>query len=222
MSPREDLPPALADLRRQLHDAAVREMSAAPAADAAPARRRRRVRWRRAAIIAIAIAVALAGVAGAARLIGVGEPVKDTKGTPARLRPTTQAEIAVRAQDPSGGPAWAAAVYVAKDGQECALAGRERGGVLGLQVSRDEFRPFAAGTTGMCARLNGSRVAFTTARPRDMFPRSLVYGRAGPGIKAVRITVDGQTQVAPVGSGAFLAVYEGTVTDRDVRFEAIR
>jgi hypothetical protein len=219
MSPRDDLPPALTDLRRQLHEAAVREM-AAPDAAAAPGRRRRR--WRRAAIIAIAIAVALAGVAGAARLIGIGEPVKDTKNPPARLRPTGSPEIAVRAQDPSGGPAWAVAVYDAQNGQQCALAGRERGGVLGLQVSRDEFRPFAAGTTGMCARLNGSRVAFTTAHPRDMFPRSVVYGRAGPGIKAVRITVDGDTQVAPVGSGAFLAVYEGTVTERDVRFEAIR
>jgi hypothetical protein len=221
VSPRDDLPPALTDLRRQLHEAAVREM-AAP--DAPPARRRRhaRRRWRRAAIIAIAIAVALAGVAGAARLIGVGEPVKDTKDYPARLHPAGSEEIAVRAQDPSGGPAWAVAVYDAKNGQQCALAGRERGGVLGLQVSRDEFRPFANGTTGMCARLNGSRVVFTTANPRDMFPRSVVYGRAGPGIKAVRITVDGQTQVAPVGSGAFLAVYEGTVTDRDVRWKAIR
>jgi hypothetical protein len=208
MKDRRDMPPVLDDLGRQLHAAAQKEM--------APARRRRS-RWRRGLLIAVAGAVLAAGVAGAARLIGIGEPVKDTKDIPSRLRPTERPEIAVRVDDPSGGPAWAAAPYSASGGQDCVIAGRERGAVIGLQLSRDEFRPLDPHAFGACGRLDRSRLVFTVSRPRDMFDRSIVFGRARSGIQAVDVTAGGDRRRVPVGSaGTFLAVYEGALRLQDV------
>jgi hypothetical protein len=205
---RRDLPPVLQDLGRQFHAAAKQEM--------APRRRRARG-WRRALLVAVAAAILVAGVAGAARLIGVGDSVKDTKDIPSRLRPNGRPEIAVRTADPDGGPAWAAAAYVAAGGQDCVVAGRERGGVIGLQLSRDEFRPLEPRTFGACGRLDRSRLVFSVSRPRDMFDRSIVYGRARAGVHAVQMTVEGDRRRVPVGSaGTFLAVYEGPLRLQDV------
>jgi hypothetical protein len=208
VKPRRDMPPVLDDLGRQLHAAAKREM--------APARRRT-WGWRRAAIVAVAVAILVAGVAGAARLIGVGEPVKDTKDIPSGLRPTARPEVAVRVADPAGGPAWAAAPYTAPGGQDCVIAGRERAGVIGLQVSSDEFRPLDPHAFGACGRLDRSRLVFSVAHPRDMFDRSVVYGRARADVRALEVTAAGDRRRVPVGSaGTFLAVYEGPLRLQDV------
>jgi hypothetical protein len=177
-----------------------------------------RQRWRRIAIIAIAVAIAVAGVAGAARVIGTGKPVKDTKDIPSRLRPNTRPAIAVRVADPDGGPAWAAAVYTASGNQDCVIAGRERAGVIGLQLSRTEFRPLERRTFGACGRLDRTRLVFSISRPRDLFDRSIVYGRVRDDVKAVRIAANGDAQRVPVGpAGAFLAVYAGPLRLQDVR-----
>ena len=208
MKHRGDMPPVLEDLGRQLHAAA--EQAMAP-------KRRRVWRSRRVALIAIAAVVVLAGVAAGARFIGIGEPVKDTKDIPSRLRPTARPDIAVRVADPAGGPAWAAVAYTASGGQDCVVAGRERAGVLGLQVSSKDFRPLDPRAFGACGRLDRSRLVFAVAHPRDMFDRSVVFGRVRSGIDAVQVTVGGDRRRVPVGSaGTFLAVYEGALRLQDV------
>jgi hypothetical protein len=208
VKPRRDMPPVLEDLGRQLYAAAQEEM--------APRRRRRRG-WRRAALITVAAAILVAGAAGAARLLGVGEPIKDTKDIPSGLRPSARPEVAVRVADPAGGPAWAAAPYTAGGGQDCVIAGRERAGVIGVQISGDEFRPLDPHAFGACGRLDRSKLVFAVAHPRDMFDRSIVYGRARANVRAVQVTAAGDRRRVPVGSaGTFLAVYEGALRLQDV------
>lgn len=213
MNDRREMPPVLKDLGDQLYAAAREEM--APQRGRAP-------RWRRTGIVAVAAATVVAGVAGAAQLIGIGEPVKDTTDIPSRLRPSSRPAIALRVADPDGGPPWAAAVYTAARGQDCVIAGRERGGVIGLQVAQDQFRPLEPRAFGACARLDRSRLVFAVSHPRDLLDRSIVYGRARDDIKHVEITAGGDGRRVAIGpAGTFLAVYSGVLRLRDVRVKPV-
>ena len=78
------------------------------------------------------------------------------------------------------------AIYTAKNGQRCAVAGEARGSSLG-RVRGDTFRPYDASQAGTCRAANA---LFHDAI--DIGDRTLLFGRAKPGARTV--TFEGTTQ----------------------------
>jgi hypothetical protein len=202
--------PALQELGRRLHAAARRDM---------PVPAPRRGRGRRALVFAVAALLLVAGAAGAARLIAVGEPVEDRRDLPKDHAPVGAGRIVVQAPDPSGGLHWAARVYTSKAGQDCILAGQRRGSSLGI-TRGGVFRPFAGNTRGICGRLDRVRLFANAATFSLPAQRTLIFGRTRPGIRAVRVTGAGAPQSVRVAQeGAFLLVFEGSVAATAVRVQ---
>jgi hypothetical protein len=182
---------AMSELREHLREAARRDIEAERA-------RARRVRRRSTAFLA-AVLLGGAAAATAADLISVGEPVPDKRqgldsyraAQDGGMRPVVTAKSGTKY--PFG-----VAVYTAKNGQRCAVAGEARGSSLG-RVRGDTFRPYDATQAGSC----GGKQLFHDAI--DIGDRTLLFGRADPGARTV--TFEGTTQ--PVGEGgAFLFVTE--------------
>lgn len=99
-SKRERLP-ALERLEQELYRAAVREMGG----QVVVARNRRRIR--RLVVASTVALVALVAVAGAARLISVGEPLVEVKDLPQELAPGSgEGVLAVTAPDPQAPLPW--------------------------------------------------------------------------------------------------------------------
>ena len=197
----DDMLPALRSVGDQLHEAARREL--------APMQRRRR-RRRRVLAIAVGLLLLDAAVAGAARLIAVGEPVDDTRQGEG-LGPRSPGQIVVRASDPDGGLPWAGRAYTNRDGRECILVGRQRGFSLG--VIRDDtfhaYRPDARGVWGDLAHTGLLQSAVTFTEPQV---RTVVFGRTKPGATSVRVEGPGRPHDVRVGpAGAFLLLYDGRV-----------
>jgi hypothetical protein len=92
-------------------------------------------------------------------------------------------------------------IYSARNGQRCALAGVVRGAQLG-RIEGGEFRPFTSDRTGACRA--GTKGFHDLSVLGD---RTLVYGRAAPSTRFVR--VDGTDRRVAVGpGGAFLLVFD--------------
>ena len=158
-------------------------------------------------------------MATAARLIAVGEPVEDRHGQPAALAPGAPGRIAVEAHDPAGGLSWAARTYTSRDGHDCILAGLRRGFSLGV-VRGEVFHPYAPDTRGACGELRRFGLVTSVQTFTEPHLRTLVFGRARPGTKMLRVSDPGGAQrVAPGTDGAFLLVYEGRVPATAVRVE---
>jgi hypothetical protein len=206
----DDMLPALKSVGEQLHEAAQRKARAAE---------RRRRRRRRVLVVAISLLLLAAAVAGAARLIAVGDPVEDRRDLPAELAPDGPGQMVVEAADPAGGLPWAARVYTSRDGRDCILAGRRRGASLGV-IRDGVFRPFAPETRGVCADLERVRVFLNAETFPEPTLRTIVYGRARPGIVAVRVFGPGEPRRVRVGSaGSFLLVYDRRVPATEIRVD---
>jgi len=182
---------AISELREHLREAARRDIEAERA-------RVRRVRRRSTAFLA-AVLLGGAAAATAAELISVGEPVPDTRQGFDAYRAAQGGAMTpvVTAQSDSEYP-FGVAIYTAKNGQRCAVAGEARGSSLG-RVRGDTFRPYDATQAGACG---GTRLFHSAI---DIGDRTLLFGRAKPGARTV--TFEGRTD--PVGpGGAFLFVLE--------------
>jgi hypothetical protein len=203
----DDMLPALRSVGDQLHEAARREL--------APAQRRRQ-RRRRILVIAVGLLLLAAAVAGAARLIAVGEPVNDTRQGD-ELAPREPGQIVVRASDPDGGLPWAARAYTSRDGRECIIVGRQRGFSLGVikDGAFHAFPPDARGVCGELAQTGRLQSAVTFTEPQV---RTVVFGRTKAGTTAVRVEGPGRPRDVRVGpAGAFLLLYDGRVAANEVR-----
>lgn len=203
----DDMLPALRSVGDQLHEAARREL--------APVQRRRR-RRRRILVIAVGLLLLAAAVAGAARLIAVGEPVNDTRQREG-LAPRSPGRIVVRASDPDGGLPWAGRAYTSRDGRECILAGRQRGFSLGVikDGTFHAYPPDARGVCGDLARTGLLQSAVTFTEPKI---RTVVFGRTRPGVTVVRVAGPGRPRDVRVGpAGAFLLLYDGRVAANQVQ-----
>jgi hypothetical protein len=190
---------ALTELRDRLREAAGRDVAARQ-----PRRRRRRALF-------VSIALVLGGgaaAAGAATLISSGHPVKGGYALQQRYHRAGTLQIAVAARDAP--LAWGVAVYRAKDGQPCAVAGQVRGATLGI-VRAGTFHPYTADYPGACGRLDAKHPYFVDRlRTRD---RTVVYGRVRPGAHKAVVTVDGKAFDAPAGiGGAWVLVFKGPAT----------
>jgi hypothetical protein len=142
-----------------------------------------------------------AAAAGAADLISVGKPVREPdRSTAYRPEGATHLQIALTAR--SGGELpYGVVTYTARNGDRCALAGFIRGAQLG-RMQAGKFRPYASNRTGSCRA--GTKLFHDFSVQGN---RTLIYGRAAPGTRTVR--VEGTTKSAPVGpGGAFLFVFD--------------
>jgi hypothetical protein len=180
---------ALIELREHLREAARREIEGERV-------RRRRTRRRGAGFVA---AVLLSGTAAATAtdLISVGEPLDDAQPEMTHFRAATGAPDLVLTAGSQGRYPFGAAIYTARNGRRCIIAGQLRGSRLGL-VRNGSFRPYGTFPADTC----GQSQAFFSSR--DIGGETIVYGRARKGTQAVRI--HGRQQ--PVGRGeSFLFVF---------------
>lgn len=180
----------------------------------------RRKWFRRPAILAGAATLVLAGGAGAAALLSIGEPVPERTDAPPHAQQLGARTLAVTARDPRDAVMWGAAVYSLKDGKRCVIAGRVHNGQVGQLVGRI-FRPYS-GTDygGICGRPADDRFFFAAGPARDDPTRNLVVGRAGDDVRALRIrTADGDRRIDVGPDGAFLLVYDGDLDAASVKIE---
>ena len=198
----EELPAALRELGEHLRVAAHREYGR-------PGPSWRRVP-RRGLALAAALVVVGVGGATAAGLISVGKPASDQRDLPATSRPNSSARtIAVTAKDPARKLSWAVAIYTARDGRDCVLLGQSQVGTLG-ELTGGTFHPYAADRPGVCGRLDRAPLFFAAGHSADTPQRTLVVGRARPGISAVEVKDPQSTHTVRTGpGGAFLAVLDG-------------
>jgi hypothetical protein len=190
-------------LREQFRAAAARDI-----AGEQPARPRRR-RWRsgRTAAIAVAVVAGTAGLAAAGGLISIGEPKPDIPGKAERYQPSGTPQIAVQAPIEEGHELpFAVAVYEARTGEPCALAGLARGGELG-EIENGTFRPYVGTSIGACGSSPDGPIIVLSNDTMD--GRLLVFGRARDGLPKVRASVGGDDYTATTGlGGAFLFVFD--------------
>ena len=206
----EELPAALRELGEHLRVAAHREYGR-------PGPSWRRVP-RRGLALAAALVVVGVGGATAAGLISVGKPASDQRDLPATSRPNSSARtIAVTAKDPARKLSWAVAIYTARDGRDCALLGQAQLGTLGT-LTGGTFHPFAADRPGVCGHLDRAPLFFAAGPSADQPRRTLVFGRARPGVGAVAINDLETTHAVKTGpGGAFLEVLDGRIAIDAVR-----
>ena len=203
----DDMLPALRSVGDQLHEAARREL--------APVQRRRR-RRRRVLAVAVAMVLLAAAVAGAARLIAVGEPVNDTRQG-GELAPREPGRIVVRASDPDGGPPWAGRAYTSRDGRACILVGRQRGFTLGV-IRGGTFHAYPPDARGVCGDLAHTGLLQSAVTFTEPQLRTAVFGRTKPGVRIVRVAGPGRPRDVRIGpAGAFLLLYDGRVAANEVR-----
>lgn len=165
-----------------------------------------------------------AAVAGAARLIAVGEPVPPVTGLPERFAPPGDApnDLVLTAADERGALPFAARIYDGPDDSDCIIVGRVRGRTLGV-VGDGEFRPYEEGRQGVCGRLAGSPLFFSA----QFFagggpPRTVVFGRADESVDQLRVTGVGTPRVLTPGrGGAFVLVYDGRVDERRLSIRSV-
>lgn len=152
--------------------------------------------------IAASCLVVVAAV-GAGFLIGQN----NSRDVPsATARPAHRAPIVVTAPDPAGSLPWAARIYTNAAGSECIVAGRLKDGRLGRLV-HGEFRPLPRQAFAMCGQLEPRRFFYTTMRASGEPNRSILYGRAGQGVKALSIAGGKKSDVRVGPGGAFLVVF---------------
>ena len=208
MSPDRD---AFSVLGERLHAAAQREIAAS---GPLPVRRRRPTR--RLAVAAVAGLLALGGAATAAELIATGRPIS-RNDSPARFAPGGSSRLVLRVTDPAGGLPWALRLYTSKAGLDCAIAGRLRGDRLGW-MEAGAFRPRPPADAGGCQDLDRRPLLLVLDRAPEQPARTLVYGRARPGVRRIAISVGGRRYDRSTGAGgSFLLVFAGRLDNRDVR-----
>lgn len=206
-APHDDLP-AMRELREGLRAAAHRQ-----AASHTPRRR-----LRRGGLALAFVALLIGGVAGAASLLSVGDPVPDRRGKQGKHLPAApgSSSVAVMATDPKTKQQFGVAPYTDRAGQPCAIAGQLRVGRLGL-IMKGVFHPYASATSGACGSLR-TRPLFGDVRYfQEPELRSVVYGRARQGVREVTLILGGQSHAARTGhGGTFVFLLEGRVVLADI------
>lgn len=201
----------LDEMRERFREAAAREMARAPRA------RPRRRWWRFGGLALVGAGLVTAGVAGAGQLLSKGEPLEGA-GVLAPGAVLGRGELALFAQDPTGGPPWAVATYETRDGDLCVEGGQVRGKELGL-IEDGRFRPWGEGAVANCMYPE-SRGTVDTMSSLDGPPRTLIYGRARADVSRVVVVVDGRARASrPRHGGAFMFLFEGDVRASNIDWQ---
>jgi hypothetical protein len=214
--------PPMEEMREHLRAAAAREIERREAAPAAPVRRRRRSRSRPRVLVITALSIlGLAAAAGATvELISTGEPVPDRRLQSSTNRAVAGFEVDVRAPDPEARVTWGVATYKNAEGQPCAMPGMVRGQAIG-RLEKGVFRPYAPNTPGICGDFAKIRLVSDLTVVRAPRLRSLLYGRARPGLDRIELTYQGKPHTGVRGpGGTFLFVFSGEIDPRQVQLTA--
>lgn len=162
-------------------------------------------------------------VGGAAAADVLTEDPPPREGADTTPRPNT-ATLDAAAVDPAGGPRWRMRVYESQDGRRCSQVGQESGDRIGHVRGDGGFRELQLHEGGSCVQLasQAASVIITTLSDvpvtAEVEPeRTIVRGLARPDVAAIRIVGSSDERtLEPSGRGAFLAVYEGTLTFREL------
>jgi hypothetical protein len=213
--------PPMEEMREHLRAAAAREIDRREAAPAAPRRRRRSHSRRRVLVVAALTVLALAAAAGATvELISTGEPVPDRRLQSSTNRAVAGFEVDVRAADAEARVTWGVATYKNAEGRPCAMPGMVRGQAIG-RLEKGVFRPYAPNTPGICGDFAKIRVFSDLTIVRAPQLRSLLYGRARPGLDRIELTYQGKPHAGVRGpGGTFLFVFSGEIDPRQVQLTA--
>ncbi len=195
-------------IEQDLVEAARRQSAAAPTA-----KRRRRPFGSFFLAGFVGLAVSASAAAGTLYVLrGEVIPAPDERVAGPAQTPVsgTSNVLPLRAPDPvRGEPAWALRVSRSKTGLVCTTVGQDVDGDFGIVGLDNRFRPLAEGAVDACgagsATLVGARVF--DARKRENV-RSVVYGVAGPALRAASVeTADGTRRLDVGEGGTFLAAY---------------
>jgi hypothetical protein len=192
-------------MRDQFRAAAARDI----AAQAAPKRSRWSRWWSgRTVFIGVVAVAGAAGLATAGDLISVGEPKPEIEGRSPRYAPSSTPQITVQAPPEAGRELpFGVAVYTAKNGTNCALAGEVRGDQVGL-IEGGVFRPYADNFAGACS---DPEIGPGVRSEIEIDNHLLLFGRAGDEVAKVRMTRthgDEAQTVSVGGGGAYLFVFD--------------
>jgi hypothetical protein len=187
---------AISELREHLREAARKDIEAERA-------RKRRFR-RRSTVFLATVLLGGAAAATAADLFSVGEPVPDTRQGLENYRAAQAGGMTPVVTAASGYKLpFGVAIYTAKNGRRCVVAGEALGSSLG-RVRNGKFLPYDQTQAGSC----GDAKLFVDAI--DIGDKTLVFGRAAPRAKVV--TYEGTPQT-PGPGGAFLFVVKRVPID---------
>jgi len=185
--------------------------------------RSRRSWFRRPVLLAAVASVTIAGGAGAAVLISVGEPTAKRTDAPSDTREDGRRTLAIEARDPSGGLPWAASVYSQVNGEKCVIAGRLYRGKIGELRDR-RFHAFPPDDYGVCGRPDEhqSRLLLASGPARGEPNRGLVVGRVASTVRRLQVRTEQGVNDVPLGEGgAFLLVFDGDEDLDRLRFTPI-
>jgi hypothetical protein len=179
---------------------------------------RRRRRRNRGIVALLAVVLGTSAVAGASRLIGVGEPVKDRRDAGHDYRPGPNApDLVAKVTDPAGERSWGVGIYTGVNGADCVTAGAVRGIALGL-LENGRFRPYPrtyAGACGDMKRLKLMTELLVAESPQG--PRTLAFGRVREPGQTVIAEHDGREfRAQSARGGGFLFVFEGRLRVEDL------
>ncbi|MBE2316555.1 hypothetical protein DVA67_011250 [Solirubrobacter sp. CPCC 204708] len=206
----------MSDPARRAHEQLGEELVAAAVrlhGEERAVRARRRRRRRGIAALAVTAVLGAGAVAGAARLIGVGEPLNDPSPAVPRYQPDGGPTLVAQQFDRERNVAWGVGVYTGKDGLECSIAGAVRGTQLG-RIEGNAFRPYVGDYAGSCGDLSQQKLTIDILRSQG---RSIVFGRVRPGTRVVVAEHDGDRRRAEPGAGGgYLFIFDGELAFDDV------
>lgn len=163
-----------------------------------------------ASLLASIAGATVLGAAAASAL--VGPPAPPAPANPAPVPGTGRVDRSE--PDPDGGPDWAVRLYESETGAACVELGRTSGGRFGRLDDDGRLEPLPLRAAGACANLAVdplvlavNRVAARAAQPA----RTIVFGRAGAGVVAVRVRRAGAVPARPAlgAGGGFLLPLAG-------------
>lgn len=157
-------------------------------------------------------AMTLLAVATAAAAVGLlsddGPPVRGEQLAADRQRSPQDTQLAdTRAKDPDGTLPWGVRLYSSAGGGRCALAGRVKGGTLGV-LRGERFSRFTSNAPGSCARPREHILIADQRSGTGSAHRSVLFGYADRTVQAIRITDGPRDVTVPIAAdGSFIAVF---------------
>ena len=161
-------------------------------------------------IAALIVGSVIAGSVAGATVIGASSEPRESHGAvePGGLAGVRGSDTIEHVKpDPGGeGREWAVTVFRAKNGQTCAAPGRKQGTRVGQIAPDGSFVPYPIEDGATCVDLRGVPAgAQVTSTPSE--GRTTVHGIAGPKVRQISLTVNGETRELAIGPrGAFFAV----------------
>jgi hypothetical protein len=175
------------------------------------------------ALLVLMLLATGAGIAAASTLIAgstTSEPA------PEHLLPgPAELMVGARADDPSGGPEWAARTYVSRTGLLCVERGRLVAGIFGDLDAEGRIEPRPGGPTGICGDPADVVAGVEQLPARGGDPdRTVVLGASLRRPSSVTVTPAGSppVELAAGSRGAFIGVFPGLRDPRELPLAVVQ